>query len=134
MRLVQGYSRDHKPDLNQALLQLITSNEGNVPLYMQAADGNSSDKTAFTQIVGEYLKSFRQAVENRYIVGDRALYTPATLQVFKEEQSLFITRVPMQIKEAKELIFEVPYDKAVEIAESYRAFESTSCYADVEQK
>jgi transposase len=134
IRLVQGYSRDHRPDLNQAVLQLITSNEGNIPLYMQAADGNSSDKTAFTQIVAEHLKSFRQAVENRYIVGDSALYTPATLQVFKEEQSLFVTRVPMQIKEAKELIFEVPYDKTVEIAEGYRAFESTSCYAGVEQR
>ncbi|KIC73272.1 Transposase, IS4 family protein [Neochlamydia sp. EPS4] len=134
IRLVQGYSRDHRPDLNQAVLQLITSNEGNIPLYMQAADGNSSDKTAFTQIVGEHLKSFRQAVENRYIVGDSALYTPATLQVFKEEQSLFVTRVPMQIKEAKELIFEVTYDKTVEITEGYRAFESTSCYAGVEQR
>ncbi|MBS4165365.1 Uncharacterized protein NEOC65_000422 [Neochlamydia sp. AcF65] len=81
IRLVQGYSRDHRPDLNQAVLQLITSK-----------------------------------------------------QVFKEEQSLLVTRVPMQIKEAKELIFEVPYNKTVEIAEGYRAFESTSCYASVEQR
>ncbi|MBS4167328.1 hypothetical protein NEOC65_002436 [Neochlamydia sp. AcF65] len=43
-------------------------------------------------------------------------------------------RVPMQIKEAKELIFEVPYDKTVAITEGYRAFESTSCYAGVEQR
>ncbi|WP_349305234.1 IS1634 family transposase [Neochlamydia sp. AcF95] len=68
------------------------------------------------------------------MVGDNALYTPATLQAFKEEQSLFIMRVPMQIKEAKELIFEVPYDKTVAITEGYRAFESTSCYAGVEQR
>ncbi|KIC75195.1 hypothetical protein DB42_AN00500 [Neochlamydia sp. EPS4] len=45
-----------------------------------------------------------------------------------------MTRVPMQIKEVKELIFEVPYDKTVEIAEGYRAFESTSCFAGVEQR
>ncbi|KIC73853.1 Transposase IS4 family protein [Neochlamydia sp. EPS4] len=134
IRLLQGYSRDHWPDLNQAVLQLITSNEGNIPLYMQAADGNSSDKTAFTQIVAAHLKSFRQAVENCYIVGDSALYTAATLQAFKREQRLFVTRVPMQIKEAKELIFEATYDKTVEIAEGYRAFESTSCYAGVEQR
>jgi transposase len=82
----------------------------------------------------KHLKNFRQAVENRYIVGDSALYTPATLQVFKEEQRSFVTPVPMQIKEAKELIFEVPYDKTVEIAEGYRAFKSTSCYAGVEQR
>jgi hypothetical protein len=40
----------------------------------------------------------------------------------------------MQIKEVKELIFEVPYDKTVEIVESYRAFESTSCHAGFEQR
>jgi sulfur transfer complex TusBCD TusB component (DsrH family) len=62
-----------------------------------------------------------------YTVGDSALYTPAPLQVFKREQSLSARRVYMQIKKAKELIFEVPYDKMVEIAEEYRAFESTSC-------
>ncbi|WP_052354619.1 hypothetical protein [Neochlamydia sp. S13] len=82
----------------------------------------------------KHLKSFRQAVEDCYIVGDSALCTSATLQVSKEEQRLFVNRVPMQIKEAKELIFEVPYDKTVELAEGYRAFESTSCYAGVEQR
>jgi transposase len=65
-----------------------------------------------------------------YIVGDSALYRPATLQVFKREQSLFVMRVPMQIKEAKELIFEAPYDKTVEI----RAYKATSCYVGVEQR
>ncbi|WP_213156294.1 hypothetical protein [Neochlamydia sp. AcF65] len=59
---------------------------------------------------------------------------PATLQVFKIEQSLFATRVPMQIKEAKELLFEAPYDKTVEIVEGYRAFKTASCYAGVEQR
>ncbi|KIC76509.1 hypothetical protein DB41_FX00180 [Neochlamydia sp. TUME1] len=65
-----------------------------------------------------------------YIVGDSALYTPTTSQVFKREQSLFAARVPVQIKEAKELIVEAPYDKTVEI----RAFKATSCYAGVELK
>ncbi|KIC77091.1 hypothetical protein DB41_DC00080 [Neochlamydia sp. TUME1] len=69
-----------------------------------------------------------------YIVGDSSLYTPAALQVFKIEQSLFATHVPMQIKEAKELLFEAPYDKTVEIVEGYRAFKTTSCYAGVEQR
>ncbi|BBI17576.1 hypothetical protein [Neochlamydia sp. S13] len=69
-----------------------------------------------------------------YIVEGIALYTLATLQAFKREQSLFVTRMPLPIKEAKELIFEVPYDKTVEIVEGYQAFESTSCYAGVEQR
>ncbi|WP_044881838.1 hypothetical protein [Neochlamydia sp. EPS4] len=69
-----------------------------------------------------------------YIVGDSALHTQTTLQVFKREQSLFATRVPMQIKEAKELICEAPYDKTVEIVEGYRALKNTPCHAGVELK
>jgi transposase len=69
-----------------------------------------------------------------FIVGDSALYTPTTLQAFKIGQSLFVTRVPMQIKEAKELLFEAPYDKTVKIVEGYRAFKTTSCYAGVERR
>jgi transposase len=34
INLVQGYSRDHRPDLNQVVLQMITSNQGNIPLFM----------------------------------------------------------------------------------------------------
>ena len=134
IRLVQGYSRDHRPDLNQAVLQLITSNEGNIPLYMQAADGNSSDKTAFTQIISEHLTSFKQAVENRYLVGDSALYTPASLQVIDKENGLFVTRVPGQIKEAKELIFKANRENMVEIGDGYQAMECISNYASIKQR
>ena len=97
IQLVQGYSRDHRPDLNQAVLQLITSNQGNIPLFMQAASGNSSDKTAFAEIVAEHAKSFKAAVENRYIVGDSALYTPASIKALNEENCLFVSRVPSKI-------------------------------------
>jgi transposase len=69
-----------------------------------------------------------------YIVGESALYTPTILKVFKREQGLFATRVPLQIKEVKEFIFEAPYDKTVRIVEGYRAFKTTSCYAGVEQR
>jgi len=34
IELVQGYSRVHRPDLNQVVLQMITSNQGNIPLFM----------------------------------------------------------------------------------------------------
>ena len=96
IKLVQGYSRDHRPDLNQAVLQLITSNQGNLPLYMQAADGNTSDKTAFSEIIGKNVESFRKAIENKYFVGDSALYTPNSLQAFETNKSFFVTRVPMK--------------------------------------
>ena len=46
LHLTKGYSRDHRPDLNQVVLTLIADNQAGIPLHMEALDGNSSDKTA----------------------------------------------------------------------------------------
>jgi len=93
IQIIPGYSRDHRPDLNQVVLQLITSNQGNIPLFMQAASGNSSDKSAFAEIVQEHLASFQAAVNNRYLVGDSALYTPDSLTAVVAAKGFFVTRV-----------------------------------------
>ena len=36
IRLVQGYSGDHRPELNQAVLELICENQTGLPVSMQA--------------------------------------------------------------------------------------------------
>ena len=41
IRLVQGYSRDHRPELNQAVLELICENQAGLPVFMQALSGGS---------------------------------------------------------------------------------------------
>ena len=48
--ITQGYSRDHRPDLKQCVLDLIVSNDGDLPLFMRTGDGNESDKALFGQI------------------------------------------------------------------------------------
>ncbi|MFK5983903.1 MAG: IS1634 family transposase, partial [Pseudomonadota bacterium] len=37
IQLVQGYSRDHRPELNQAILNLLVENQAGIPLYMKPA-------------------------------------------------------------------------------------------------
>jgi len=44
IQLVQGYSRDHRPELNQVILNLLVENQAGIPLYMKPASGNSNDK------------------------------------------------------------------------------------------
>jgi len=34
IHITQGYSRDHRPDLNQVILQLISENQAGIPLLM----------------------------------------------------------------------------------------------------
>ena len=45
--ITQGYSRDHRPDLKQCVMDLIVSSDGDVPLFFRAGDGNESDKALF---------------------------------------------------------------------------------------
>ena len=42
--ITYGYSRDHREDLKQWMLALATTHDGDIPLFMQPLDGNSSDK------------------------------------------------------------------------------------------
>lgn len=49
--ITHGYSRDHRPDLKQFILDLICSGDGDVPLFLRVADGNESDRAVFAQIL-----------------------------------------------------------------------------------
>jgi transposase len=54
--ITHGYSRDNRPDLKQFILDLIVTGDGNIPLFIEAASGNQSDKKAFGQIAKNYKK------------------------------------------------------------------------------
>lgn len=44
IKITYGYSRDHRPDLKQFILDLMCSGDGDIPLYLRVADGNESDE------------------------------------------------------------------------------------------
>jgi transposase len=41
IHITKGYSRDHRPDLNQVVLKLITENRASLPMMMQPLSGNT---------------------------------------------------------------------------------------------
>ena len=49
--ITKGYSRDHRPDLKQCVLDLIVSSDGDIPLFMRTGDGNEADKAVFAKIL-----------------------------------------------------------------------------------
>ncbi len=53
IRITQGYSRDHRPDLKQCILDLIVSSDGDIPLFFRGGSGNESDKAVFGKILVE---------------------------------------------------------------------------------
>ena len=47
--ITHGYSKDHRPDLKQAVLELMVSQDGGVPLVSKSWDGNTSDTQIFQE-------------------------------------------------------------------------------------
>lgn len=104
IRLTKGYSRDHRPDLNQVILNLITENQAGLPVYMQACSGNTNDSESFKKLVKSHIGSLKTAQSCRYFIGDAALYVAETIQLLEQEKQHFITRVPQKLNEAKLLL------------------------------
>ena len=47
--ITYGYAKDHRPDLKQAVLELMVSQDGGVPLLCKSWDGNTSDIEVFQE-------------------------------------------------------------------------------------
>jgi len=90
-----GYSRDHRPDLKQVVVGLLTTYRSALPVWIQAMDGNASDTHSLPQMVRAYVQQLRQGEEPPYIVADSALYTADNLQALGALK--WITRVPERI-------------------------------------
>lgn len=125
-----GYSKDHRGDLKQFMIYMMSSQDGDVPLLAQTVAGNSSDKKLFR----ERLKALKEQIQNgheEYIVADSELYTRETLQEISP-QIKWITRVPEKILAAKELVTSA--EELQEIEPGYCVREVSSMYGEVEQR
>src|SRR5919197_709363 len=98
IHITQGYSRDHRPDLNQVMLDLIVEHQAGSPVLMQPLSGNSSDATDFGQIVREHITQLRATYGTTCLVADSALYSTETLQKLADTNVTWITRVPATLR------------------------------------
>ena len=88
----QGYSKDHRPDLKQAVLELMVSQDGGVPLMSKTWDGNASDSQIFQDRAKALLSTFAQSPTPRYLIADSKLYSKDNAAQLKPLG--FITRIP----------------------------------------
>jgi transposase len=58
--ITYGYSRDHRPDLKQVVVQLITHHKSALPVWFEALSGNSNDKKTFTATLKAYTQISRR--------------------------------------------------------------------------
>lgn len=125
-----GYSKDHRPDLKQFMIYLMSSQDGDVPLLAKTVAGNTSDKELFRERLKALQGQIRDG-ETTYFVADSALYTQKTI-VDISSLMKWITHVPETLSEAKSII---QYAGPLEDLEAgYKGKEFTSEYGTVKQR
>ena len=135
IELTYGHSKDHRPDLKQAVLSLVVNGPADIPLWMDALDGNSSDKTSFHETIGR-VRAFQSqvAVEAAFKwIADSALYSKDKL--LARNEYLWLCRVPETINEAKALV-STPSQELdwIEREDGYRTASTLSNYGGVDQR
>ena len=128
IEITYGYSRDHRPDLKQFMMNLICVGDGDIPVLMEIASGNQSDKVRFAQLFQDFRE---QWTFEGLCVADGALYSADNLTAMTGLR--WLTRVPLSIKAAARLVDEV-VELTPSIIKGYSLKESLSEYADIQQR
>lgn len=137
--VVEGYSRDHRPDLKQVMLNMVVEQSAGIPLMMEALSGNTSDKKSFRALIKRFINSLKQGTETAPVcwVADSALYSLETLQAISDHVR-WITRVPETLSECKDLLQSIDTSTMQSFADKnlakYRYTKVCSTYADVKQE
>ncbi len=134
IQLVKGYSRDHRPELNQVVLELICENQAGLPIYMQALSGNTNDAKAFAEVTRHHIHCLKAAQNSRYFIADAALYTEESIASLDKQQQKFITRVPMTIKLAKQALLALEPEQLSSMGNGYSGCWIDSDYGKVSQR
>ncbi|WP_435249964.1 IS1634 family transposase [Vibrio sp. nBUS_14] len=134
IQLVKGYSRDHRPELNQVVLELICENQAGLPVYMQALSGNTNDAKAFAEVTKRHIHCLKAAQNSHYFIADAALYTSDSICSLDEQKQKFITRVPMTIKMAKQALLALSPAQLEPIGNGYSGHWIESDYGNVKQR
>ncbi len=128
--ITKGYSRDHRPDLKQFIIDLIVSGDGGIPLFLRVADGNEQDKVVFGEIAVEY-KSMIDF--ETMIVADSALYTAKNIKLMSSLK--WLSRVPLSLAKAKELVNNILEKELNQSSiEGYLWKEQVMTYGEIKQR
>ncbi len=135
INITRGFSKDHRPDLNQIVLSMVVNGACSFPLFMEPLDGNSSDKTSFHETIAR-VRDFQKQINvqtNFKWIADSALYTKDGL--LKSNDYNWLTRVPETIKDAKALVQQLDVDvKWTMLNEGYKIAPFASNYGGVQQR
>ena len=107
IEITHGFSKEHRPDLKQVVVSLITGHRSQLPVWMEVLSGNHSDKDSFPDTIQAFCRQLKSG-DDCFVVVDSALYGAANLQRLGETR--WLTRVPETLAEVKRLLTETETD------------------------
>jgi transposase len=106
IEVTYGYSREHREDLKQWMLALVTSGEG-VPQFLQPLDGNASDKRALFGAVSGLTQQLQESGETPGVyVADSGLYSAENMTQLNASGVPWVSRVPETSTAAQAIVQE----------------------------
>ena len=133
IHITRGYSRDHRPDLNQVMLELIVEHQAGIPVLMKPLSGNSSDAKDFGEVISMHIDQLHTTYSATCLVADRALDSADNLQKLAATHMKWISRVPATLSEAQVVLAQAEPKTMMPLLEGYRYQTLTSTYGGVEQ-
>jgi transposase len=134
IHITRGDSRDHRPDLNHVLLDLLVEPQAGIPLLMKPLSGHTSDASDFGQVVSQHLQQLHLTYGTTYLVADSALYSEENLQKLAHTQRKWITRVPATLAAAQAALADANPAMMEPLLEGYRSHVLGSTYGGVAQR
>lgn len=106
--ITYGYSRDHRADLKQGMLALATTNQGDIPLFLQPRSGTSSDKESMVNVITDLHAQLQhhEPEEKPIYVADSGLDSAANMLTLNQAQVRWVSRVPETSTEAKAAVIQ----------------------------
>jgi transposase len=134
VHITKGYSRDHRPDLNHVMLELMVEHQAGIPILMAPLSGNSSDPQTFGQVIRAHIDQLHTTYGATYLVADSALYSEDNLDKLAQTAIKWITRVPATLSAAQAALAQADPQAMAALQEGYRYHELTATYGGVEQR
>ena len=133
IEITYGYSRDHRPDLKQFTMGLITNGGQGIPVMMTIKDGNESDKQHFQKIMKDFVDQWDGSKMNFFVM-DSGAYSAENIREW--QCTKWIIRAPRSIRLVADLIESTKEDdlKTIDKDPRYKILEVDGEYAGINQR
>lgn len=104
LKITWGYNKQHRTDLKQFKVDLVTTKEG-FPILGEVEDGNLDDKSWNKNLLENLAENFTpEILKDMIYVADSALVTNTNLSLIEKRKIKFISRLPSTFNLVSELI------------------------------